>query len=238
MLCRLGQEGSGWHSHALSYSTRCWVPGGAYNGQNRQPQGLHGTSERGCTHGLQLVPLVSRPPTLPVPRAPGRCAAPNLRNAERDTRGGISEATPPLAHTRPPHRTGRAPTWQPGVGGAVDAGRDVETRVPRRAGPPRAGGSPAQNVTSHVPGQLRGLQGETELEPGRRETPLLGQHFIPSRSPWWGLPVAAVQLLRATSSHPVRSLGAPAPGGLGKLSQHWGDPLCDGVWGSTRARQT
>lgn len=102
MLCRLGQEGSGWHSHALSYSTRCWVPGGAYNGQNRQPQGLHGTSGRGCTHGLQLVPLVSRPPTLPVPRAPGRCAAPNLRNAERDTRGGISEATPPLAHTRPP----------------------------------------------------------------------------------------------------------------------------------------
>lgn len=65
-------------------------------------QGPHGTWGRGCTHGLQLVPLVSPPPTLPVPRAPGRCAAPSLRNAEQDTRAGISGAAQPRSPTRPP----------------------------------------------------------------------------------------------------------------------------------------
>lgn len=127
--------------------------------------GLHGTWGRGCTHGLQLVPLVSPSPTLPVPRAPGRCTAPSLRNAERDTRAGVSGAAQPRSQTRPraacplpAHCTGRPPTWQPRVGGSVDAGWEVEACVTRRAGPAGAGGSSTQHVTSHVPGPLRGLQ--------------------------------------------------------------------------------
>lgn len=53
----------------------------------------------------------------------------------------------------------------------MDAGREVEACVTRRAGPAGAGGSSTQHVTSHVPGPLRGLQRETKLELGRRGTP-------------------------------------------------------------------
>lgn len=139
-------------------------------------RGLHGTWGRGCTHGLQLVPLVSPPPTLPVPRAPGRCAAPSLRNAEQDTRAGISGAAQPRSQTRPRQRAGRPPTWQPGVGGSVDAGREVEACVPRGAGPPGAGGSSTQHVTSHVPGLLRGLKRDRAGARAESNTPATSPH--------------------------------------------------------------
>lgn len=70
----------------------------------------------------------------------------------RSPRPGPPPAAPPTALPAP------LPTWQPGVGGAVDAGWEVEPSITHRAGPAGAEGSSSQCVTSHVPGQLRGLK--------------------------------------------------------------------------------
>lgn len=89
---------------------------------------------------------------------------------------GLLSAGPPSHGPRPGPQaacplSAHPPTWQPGVRGSVDVGREVEASLTHRAGPAGAGGSSTQHVTSHVPGRLRGLKRETKLEPGQRGTP-------------------------------------------------------------------